>query len=410
MPSVSISSLRTGASPNPKYFVVALIALFALVGCTQEIKIRKYKVAKSDSRPRNVARASESKVVEQQMLGAIVPNGPSAWFFKLMGDPDAVSRNQEDFASIVKSIEFKAGTPSWKLSEGWTQQIEQGITYARLLKEADGLTATVTQLPVGDSSSEEMWQKYVADNVNRWRGQLALDAQTWEKIEPDLQEFSTLSKGPAKAYFVSLKGEGRSGGSSPPFAGMMGNGGRMPGNDSSSTSDGPNGDGPNGDGSNGTQGPSSGPAGASASSQNPAKTPFEFETPSGWEETDVSSSQMRLLAFEIKNDEATAEVTLIAARGAIQDNLRMWFGQATLEGSREQIEQVISAADEVSVNEKTGKVFWIDGAKGESSQSILVADIPWREGESLFVKLKGDFALVESERERFMGFLKSLKW
>jgi hypothetical protein len=118
---------------------------------------------------------------------------------------------------------------------------------------------------------------------------------------------------------------------------------------------------------------------------------------------------MRRAAFAIGSGESTGEVTVIAAGGGIDANIGIWLGQVSREASDESRAAILDAADELVVNEIPTKLYTI-AAKAEGGTSILVADIPWKTGESLFVKLKGDSQLVAAEREKFVGFLESIKW
>ena len=363
-------------------WIVIVLMCGVLPACQRGPEIRVYKVAKKDSKSRGVIQTAQSGSSEQQMLGAIVHSGTSAWFFKLTGEPSKVEPTREEFREIVDSVEFKPTGPSWKLAEGWTQQLSQGITYAKLLKEDEGLTATVTEFPFPEMEDESQWREYVVANINRWRKQLALAEQDWSEIEPELEEVKELSRGPAKAYFVSLIGTG-SGSMGGPFSG----------------------------------GPFSGGASMVPNNSNPpppptvepTKSPLSYEVPDGWEEVPVTS--MRLASFKLDGEDGqTAEVAVSVASGELDMIVGMWISQIPMEKTEDGVKKVIDEATEVEVNEAQARIFWIDGSASESKQSILVADVPWADGSSLYVKLKGDAALVESQRENFMSFLQSLKW
>ncbi len=199
--------------------MIGLLLAGCLTACTQETGIRKYKVAKKDVVRQAQSQAESGK--DQRMLGVIVPHEKSAWYFKLMDDPEKVQRYEADFRKIVESLRFESdGSPQWTLSDGWTDELIMQIVYARLTHATDGVSATVTQLPAA-TESEEMWRKMVYDNVNRWRGQLSLTPQDWESMQPELQEVPTLSQGSARAYFVSLVGKKADSGMNAPFMNQM---------------------------------------------------------------------------------------------------------------------------------------------------------------------------------------------
>ncbi len=353
------------------------------VGCSEDTAIRTYTVSKKDAAQRRVFPKQEQDVrlQEQQMLGAIVPNDNSAWFFKLLGDPEKVSKQQEQFRNIVDSVQFtSSGDPSWTLAEGWTELRSRGITYAQLIQQEEGLTATVTQLPVPSAADEQEWRTYVIKNINRWRDQLKLEAQDWGSMASELEEVPELSQGSAKAYFVSLigKGSGGMGAGMAPFA-AQGNSAAAPTKEKSPTD----------------------------SSAAPTSS-LDFAAPEGWKE--IEASGMRRAAFSVEEDGMSGEVTVIAAGGDIQANIGIWLGQVSLEKSETLVQSILDSAQKVSVQGIEAHVYTLDGSTAEGSQSILVADVPWQSGESLFVKLKGDSKLVESQREKYLEFLKSISW
>lgn len=44
---------------------------------------------------------------KKSIIGAIVVNGDTGWFFKLVGDPDAVSREKDNVRAFLKSVKFQ---------------------------------------------------------------------------------------------------------------------------------------------------------------------------------------------------------------------------------------------------------------------------------------------------------------
>lgn len=462
--------------------VVALMAV--TLGCAEDTSIREYRVAKSETQ-RSTAAASLSSnaapATEQLMLAAIVPNQDSAWFFKLTGDPEKVLESDAEFRGMVKSVAFDGGgQPTWKLHEGWQQQITpEGITYGKLTNDEAGLTATVTRLPFTSNATEDSWRGYIVSNINRWRNQLSLGQQEWEQMSGELEEFPELSQGPAKAYFVSIAGRGsgsmaapfmnRGGGNPPPAA-------SQPSAASAASST-----------ANGSPMTASKAASTGASTSTSPGKPISYTVPAGWDET--AASGMRMASFNLSQGEATGEVTVIAAGGGIEANIGIWLGQVGAEADSETTARILADSQEVTVNSATVKIYTIDGptvapavvpaaseettkaaeetepeagktkeseseseveanaesgteakpaaeavdtdanaeseadatiekvadadatATGEAeSESILIADIPWRDGQSLFVKFKGPKSLARSQREAFIEFVKSIEW
>ncbi len=392
MPSPGSSQLTSGVFAKWLGFMTALSLTAILAACSEDTSIRQYRVAKKDSLRSAAAVSTMAQSKTQLMLGAIVPNGESSWIFKMMGDPDAVAKTDEQFRNIIKSVEFDAsGTPSWKLSEGWQQQTTpDGITYSKLTQSEAGLTATVSHFPFMGELNEDSWRDWVERNINRWRGQLSLQTQGWEEISKELEEFPELTQGAAKAYFVSLTGTGS--GSMAPFANQLTSAAEQPA-------------------------PADNPP-QPQQKETPAETPqksLTYQTPEGWSE--LAATDMRRAAFSVSVDDQSGEVTAISAGGSISDNIGMWIGQVGLESDPQTKAKILEAADEVRVNELVAKLFTIVGKAaaeatpdGPPATAILVAEIPWRTGESLFVKFKGDASLVESQRQKFVDFLKSIKW
>ncbi len=364
-------------------------------GCTEDVSIRMYSVAKDDSRDpsSSVARTSTVSAKDQLMLGAIVPNKDTAWFFKLTGEPDVVAKSNDPFRGMVQSVQFDgSGQPSWKLSEGWKQQITPNdITYGKLMHDESGLTATVTRLPFTSEPTEESWRGYVASNINRWRNQLSLQKQEWSDMSGELEELPELSQGPSKAYFVSIAGKGSAGGGMGPF--MSRGGSTAPASP-----------------------PHSEPPAireATTAAEAAPEKPISYQVPESWIET--AASGMRMAAFSMTEGETSGEVTVIAAGGDIDANIGIWLGQVSMEASDENRKKILEAAEELTVNGITAKLYTIDGtvaneSKQAATNSILIADIQWREGQSLFVKFKGPSAMAQSQRDNFIDFVETIVW
>ena len=427
-------------------------ALAAVLGCSENTSIRQYRVAKKETQRTTAAQnigSTAAPAKEQLMLAAIVPNKDFAWFFKLTGDPEVVLKNDPEFRSIVKSVAFDgSGQPTWKLHEGWQQQITPNdITYGKLTNSKAGLTATVTRLPFTSNATEESWRGYIVSNINRWRNQLSLDKQEWAQMSAELEEFPELSQGPAKAYFVSISGKG-SGGMSAPF---MNRGARAQaaegtsqatespsspslaaGSDQAhSAAENEDGEGKvgekGGDDEKG-RGDEKGESDAerratlktdSVATDDASAKPITYTVPKAWSETPASG--MRMAAFAITEGDSTGEVTVIAAGGGIEANIGIWLGQVGAEANAELTQRILAAAEELMVDGVAAKLYTIDGAvppaseakpeeAASAAQAILIVDIPWRDGQSLFVKYKGPQALAQSQRQAFVEFAKSIEW
>ena len=366
-----------------------LIALMStvIIGCGEDMSIRQYTVDKSEAK-RSPLSASAA-VTEQQMLAAIVPNRDSTWFFKLTGTPADVSATESQFREIVNSIKFaESGDPSWELSTGWTEQrTAGGITYANLEEKQRGLKATVTQLTSPKAASDDDWELWVRDNVNRWRESLALDKLEWNALKPDLEELESLNQGQARAYYVSLRGKGggKMGG---PFSGGPVSGGPVSG--------GPFSGGP----MNAPNMPSMG-----TSSNVPELT---YAVPPGWEQGPPKS--MRIATFNIAEDDLRAEVTLSDAGGDDRSNVQRWQGQLTPTADQSVVDSVIQSAERFEVNSSPAELYSMKGAEGPDQEVILAVKVAWQPNSNLYVKFRGPVKLAETQRATFIQFVKSLKW
>ena len=346
------------------------------VGCNNEPLIRQYTVPKETNVAGSDGRSSATE--PRELLAAIVPKSEDAWFFKLMGDPDKISQYKDDFRQLVSSVSFaEDGKPKWQLPDKWSEGGGRQFVYASLRPSGDeSLEVTVSPLAMPtqpDKLDEAAWRKYVLDNVNRWRGQLQLSDQSWDEMARGLEPIKDLSIEKAPAYFVSLRGQADSGGG----AGM---------------------------------GPMSGStAAALPPSVNGRSAPKEikFELPSGWREV-PPASVITLNTFEADGPESSkATITLTSASGDTESNVARWNAQVG--GQAEQASAALKASEKLIVNDAPTEVVFVSGPDA-GSQAIMAAMIQWDSQSTLFAKLMGPTPAVESQREAFMTFVKSLKW
>lgn len=345
---------------------VGILALLALMGCDTQPAIRQYTV------PREPSTASSGAAsAPREILAAIVPENKEAWFFKLIGDPAKIALYKDDFRRLVSSLSFSDdGKPQWQLPESWREETGGPFTYASLRPPGeDSLKITVSPLAMPGEPSEldeAAWQEYVVRNVNRWRDQLQLSGKSWEEISPALEPIENLSKAKAPAYFVTLRGTGEGGGS----AGMASTPPTVP--PSRST-----------------------------------KQDVQFDLPEGWREV-PPLSVIALKSFEVAGSDGTkATVTLTSAGGDAASNVARWNSQ--IGGPAEQASKALEDSEKVTVNGVSSEVVFLTGP-GKDSQAIMAAMVPWNSQSTLFVKLMGPAPLVESQRESFTAFLKSLTW
>ena len=186
-----------------KNLVFDLLVASAIVsgGCGQPEQVTSYTVPKQPlvleinhvnplpdnhpaiANPADRNSTSKNAVPTDRMLGAVIPHGNRAWFFKVTGPIGEVDTHAETIRRFVQSVRFNDDAkPVWNAPDDWQEQPGSGMRFATLVigPQPDHLELSVIPLPMpaGDLTG------YVLSNVNRWRGQLGLDPlQTGELTE-----------------------------------------------------------------------------------------------------------------------------------------------------------------------------------------------------------------------------------
>ncbi|MGE3780605.1 MAG: hypothetical protein AB7F89_25675, partial [Pirellulaceae bacterium] len=166
---------------------------------SDQSSIRKYTVARPLPRDR--------------MLGAVIPRGERAWFFKLTGAREAVAGEVARFQDLIRSIRFTgegdSAVPSWTLPDGWNERPGNSMRFATLeITSSDPpLECSVTVLPLtGDETA------YIVANINRWRDQMKLPHI--DKLGSSSHQLQ-LADASGTATWVDLAGELAAGGMGP---------------------------------------------------------------------------------------------------------------------------------------------------------------------------------------------------
>lgn len=369
---------------------IALLLTF-VVGCGEDTEVRTYTVAKRPPPP-------TEEITPVQTIGVIYPHKSTAWFLKLMDDPSKVESLSSEFRRLADSIQFNEdGSPQWKLTEGWKDQVLEQITYAKFT-HADGATATLTKL-AANTEDAEAWHAYLQSNVNRWREQVSLAPQDWEAMQPELEEFPNHSSDNIKAYFVSLKGMRKSAGS-----GMgMGNAPFLERMRAQAQSQ--------------AQAQAAGPSATTPPAQaNPAQGPeltndgrlqLKYVVPEGWQEQ--AASGIRLALFVIQAQDKTASVSISTSTGQVPAAVEMWLKQIGKTPDEPQIAQILQAASSGKVRDLEYRCYRI-GDESNPETAIRVAVIPIKETENLYVKMTGPSALIEAQSQAMDDFISTLSW
>ena len=351
-----------------------LLLAVSVAGCSQPDEITHYRVERVETPVVAKPKGPTGGGGPQQVLGAIYLRGDMAWFFKAFGAPAEVAAVEGDYQAFLQTVTFSDdGKPKWELPSGWKQLPGSQFRLAtlRLGTQESAPEASVIGLPkTGDDE-----QKYLLDNVNRWRNQLQLPPWTAEQMKAELK---TEKAGDAEYQYVSLTGTAESGGGmTPPFAG-----GNRP----------PRGDAPRVDSP-----PPSAP---------PASTDIKFELPEGRKEVTPASAITKAAFRAGEGEKLEITITVLGGpAGGLADNVNRWRGQIKL--PRASDDELKATLKDVSVDGAEGKLVELVG-EGDSAESILGA-IVLKGNASWFVKAKGPVAVAAAEKARFEAFVQSLK-
>ncbi len=383
---------------------VAVALLLFSMGCDTGPQISVYKVAREDSEVRGPSASVEA--VTEQIHGAIVPNGESAWFFKLRGDAELTRKFSDEFREIVEGVTFdEAGKPQWTLPEQWRESPGGGFTYAKWIEQSSGLEATVSVLSINSD-----WQPYIVVNVNRWRGQVSLPGQQWDAMAEELETLDSLTSNPDRpAYYVSMTGKGgQSSMGGAPFLEAMRRA------EQARAAEGEDGDTSAEVSGSGDIDPSESTsekvaAVDPAESSSSAPKPLTYVVPKGWKEVPPKNS-MRKAQFEASVGEQAVEIIVSQAGGEIDQNMGMWLGQVGGEPSEESVSSIVKAAESIETESGPASIYRIVGKEhgGEKSESMLLAEIPITESYSWFVKMVGNSDAVDGLQDSFEAFVGSI--
>lgn len=365
----------------PLRTVLCCLALVGLLGtgCGSQESIRSYEVAKSAAEP------------QDRMLGAIVPRGEQAWFFKLTVPTQVADELTETFMTFVKSVQFDAtGNPQWTLPGGWQQQPGNAMRFATLAIATSAgskeLSVTSLGMPEGDRT------EYVLANVNRWRNQMGLSPVAASELKEATMQVEVAGE---PAWIVDMEGKLSSAGmGGAPFAGGGAGGAPFAGG------------GPLAEG-----GPSAPSPTPETASPVPSSPRISYDTPAGWVKGQEVSSRggfsiPREAAFNVTDGDQKAEITVtrLPAQAPMRlANINRWRGQVGLDEADEAT--IASSVQPMTVAGQAAEWIELPGAE----QTILGV-IATRGNETWFIKLQGNSNLALKEKERFQQFVASLRF
>jgi hypothetical protein len=349
---------------------------------------------------------SESEQSSSRMLAAMVPSGDQVWFFKVTGPESAVGLIESDFRDFVENISFADGSPRLdSLPSDWKRSGEKPMRFASIDVDTPDKQLDIS---VSNLARQDDYDAFVAMNVNRWRGQLSLgdSADKWADGEP-----INVAAADGPSVWVDLVGTGGGGSPmTPPFANgagpFAGGGAPFASGGSTPPSVPPTVTPPN------SPAPSSNFSPTSDAETGPADSRLSFDTPDGWRPGRMST--MRMAAFDVGPEDATAEITVIPAGGDLRGNVARWIGQVRGDVPPDDVvDAAMDAGTEVDVDGRPGKRFFLTGDDAKSDEkdatAIDATIVSMDGGMSLFIKMTGPTKTVAQQSDSIVEFLASLK-
>lgn len=365
--------------------LVAGLLVVILAGCGQRDQIARYSVRKPELvDPTLVSKSSApaAAATEQQTLGLIVAVGDMGWFFKLTGDVKAVQPQHEAFLEFIQSIKFSAAPdakPSWKLPAGWKDLPGREMRFATIQIAADPAPIELSVIPLPNSSRDT--QKYILDNVNRWRQQLRLPAIAVSDLGATTK---SLKVDGHEATLVSLVGTGSGQMGGAPFAPFAGGGGALP-------LDHPP-----------VENVKTTPAAGGKAS---VRSDIRYSVPAEW--TAGQPNAISLASFKATDGDKQVDITVSTAGGDLLANVNRWRGQIGL--SPVDSADLAKSVQKIATLGSTGDFVELVGAEGSAKRETILGVQANAGGRTWFIKLKGDSELAAREKTRFEAFVKSLQ-
>jgi hypothetical protein len=141
----------------------------------------------------------------------------------------------------------------------------------------------------------------------------------------------------------------------------------------------------------------------------PPGSPAQWKKPDGWSEQPLS--EMRLGSFKVEGpNAASADVSVIAfpgEAGGLLSNINRWRGQLQLSPlNEEQLPQVIQQTE---VDNVPTELVDFQTAENAPKPSRVLGAVLQAADRTWFVKMTGPPDLIESQRQKFLDFVKSFR-
>jgi hypothetical protein len=405
--------------PGRIVIAIPVIGFLFALGCQQAEQIQSYNVPK-ETKTAVAATTTNVKPGEptDRMLAAILPADGQAWFFKVVGPIADVGKHEKEIDDFFAGLTLAAnGRAQWKVPAGWKEEPGNGFREATIVIPGDKrLEITVNKAGWTGTQDNKL------ANVNRWRGQLQLP----EINSQQLGEVSREAKaGDRTITIVDMKGQFKSGGMTPPFAGgafgprATGGPSRGP-NQPANLPEGhpPVNLNPNLPAGHPPVDAAAQPVGGApqANAKGASDVP-KFTAPASWKQE--PGTGMSKVDFAIVDGQQQARVKFIAFPATegpmIADplsNINRWRGEVGL--GPQQKDGLAKASETIEIDGKpaTFAAMIPDAVKPDQSkapQATLAAIA--RSGDQIwFIKMMGSRDLVASRKDEFKSFLKSIKF
>lgn len=389
---------RLVAVPARASTLVAGLLVLTTVGCRKQEEIHTLVVSRDIEEANNkllaewraTSQAARKPTAEAapakpgRLLGALLPHGEETWTFKMLGDAEAVTKHVDEVRALIGSVKFAGDKPAWTLPAGWTQKADPGTMRFATLVVGDTTPPLELAIAVLPGSQN------IADNVNRWRGQVQLPPESPAEAEKSAVELPT---GAGAARWVDLTGMYSASSGMPPFARMGGAAGGLPSDHP------PIGASPMPTGAG--RGSTARPAGP------PPDSPVKYALPEGWQPG--APTQFAVASFTVADGPKQLRITISNASGDLLLNVNRWRGQLQLPPIDQNT--LDTAVTKMKVDGRSADYIELLGmARGGPQQAIygvVIADSPQ---SSWFIKLMGDASLALREREHFQAFVFSLNF
>jgi hypothetical protein len=200
----SSTALRWGA--------LILVTAVAATGCKPEPAVSKYTAPHTPVEASPEPDLPEDPAAGERILGLVAPAAgpkqPQWWFFKLRGRPKALEHRAANLRALAGTLKFPENedTPKFDLPKGWEQGKPANQFSAFSIRT--GHPYTPNRIDVSQTGGS------LVENINRWRGQVGLDALGEAELMKTLTELKSADG--KTVYWVDLTGPG--GAAKGPFA------------------------------------------------------------------------------------------------------------------------------------------------------------------------------------------------